>query len=167
MTFDIDANGILDVSAKDKATGREQRIKITASSGLSKDEVDHLVKDAAKFAEEDRKHKEEVETRNNADSGAYQAEKLLRDLGDKMPAEMKSEIEAKVAALRQVIGGKDIADIKAKTEDLARTLQKMGEKMYQQTGEAGTPPPPPGGEGEPKQSGKGDTVEGEFREVKE
>jgi len=167
--FDIDANGIVNVTAKDKATGREQKITITASSGLSKEEVQNLVKDAEKYADEDRARKEEVEVRNNADSGVYQAEKLVRDMGEKMPAEMKSEIENKVAELRKVMGGKEIADIKTKTEDLAKALQKMGEKMYQTAGAPGadgTPPPPDGESGEPQKPGGGDTVEGEFREVK-
>jgi molecular chaperone DnaK len=167
VTFDIDANGIVNVSAQDKATGREQKITITASSGLSKEEVEHMVKEAQRFADEDKKRKEEIEIRNNADSGVYQAEKLLRDLGDKVPADVRSEIEPKIASLKTAMGGKDVADIRNKTEDLARTLQKIGERMYQQTGGAGAPPPP-GGSGEPQQGPSGpDTVEGEFREVKE
>jgi molecular chaperone DnaK len=169
VTFDIDANGIVNVSAKDKATSREQKITITASSGLSKEEVDRMVKESQRFSEEDRKRKEEVEVRNNADSSVYQAEKLLRDLGDKVPADIKSEVEGKVATLKTAMGGRDVADIKSKTEDLMRTLQKIGERMYQQTGGAGAPPPP-GGEpsGGPQQGPSGsDTVEGEFREVKE
>ncbi|MBI3741414.1 MAG: molecular chaperone DnaK [Chloroflexi bacterium] len=169
VSFDIDANGIVNVTAKDKATNREQKITITASSGLSKNEVEQMVKDAEKFADEDRQRKEEIEIRNNADSGVYQAEKLVRDLGDKMPAEMKSEIESKVADLRKVMGEKDLAAIKTKTEDLAKALQKMGEKMYQATGApgAGAPPPPDGESGETQKPGGGETVEGEFREVKE
>ena len=169
LTFDIYANGIVNVSAKDKATSREQKITITASSGLSKEEVDRMVKESQRFSEEDRKRKEEVEVRNNADSSVYQAEKLLRDLGDKVPADIKSEVEGKVATLKTAMGGRDVADIKSKTEDLMRTLQKIGERMYQQTGGAGAPPPP-GGEpsGGPQQGPSGsDTVEGEFREVKE
>ncbi len=168
VTFDIDANGIVNVSAKDKATGREQKITITASSGLSKEEVDRMVKEGQKYAEEDAKRKEEVEVRNNADTGVYQAEKLLRDLGDKVPADVKSEIESKVSALRTAMQGKDIADIKRKTEELAQTLQKIGERMYQQQGGSGTPPPPgDGGTGGQEKPGGSDTVEGEFREVKE
>ncbi len=168
VTFDIDANGIVNVSAKDKATGREQKITITASSGLSKEEVDRMVKEGQKYAEEDAKRKEEVEVRNNADTGAYQAEKLLRDLGDKVPADVKSEIESKVSVLRTAMQGKDIADIKRKTEELAQTLQKIGERMYQQQGGPGTPPPPgDGGAGGGEKPGGSDTVEGEFREVKE
>jgi molecular chaperone DnaK len=165
VTFDIDADGILHVSAKDKATGREQKITITASSGLNKDEVDKMVKEAQKFADEDRKHKEEVEIRNNADSSLYQSEKMLRDLGDKVPADIKSEVEAKITALKNVKDSRDPQEVKRATEELAQTLQKIGERMYQQTGGAGAPPPP---DGEPPQGPKGsDTVDGEFREVKE
>ncbi|MBM3127464.1 MAG: molecular chaperone DnaK [Chloroflexi bacterium] len=165
VTFDIDADGILHVSAKDKATNREQKITITASSGLNKDEVDKMVKEAQKFADEDRKRKEEVEIRNNADSALYQSEKMLRDLGDKVPADIKTEVEAKITALKNVQSSRDPQEIKRATEDLAQTLQKIGERMYQQTGGAGTPPP--SGE-EPPPGPKGsDTVDGEFREVKE
>jgi molecular chaperone DnaK len=166
VAFDIDANGIVNVTATDKATNRAQHITITASSGLSKDEVEKMVKESQKFADEDRKRKEEVEVRNNADSAVYQSEKMLKDLGDKVPADVKTEIEAKIASLRSVMGGKDIADIKTKTEELGQTLQKIGEKMYQQTGGA---TPPPGGEadGGTPPPGRGDTVDGEFREVKD
>jgi molecular chaperone DnaK len=162
VTFDIDADGILHVSAKDKATGREQKITITASSGLSKEEVERMVQEAQRFAEEDRRRKEEVEIRNNADSAVYQSEKMLRDLGDKVPADIKSEIEAKIAALRNVMGGRDVAEIKRKTEELSLALQKIGERMYQQTGSTSAPPPPGG---EPPRGGS-DTVDGEFREVR-
>jgi molecular chaperone DnaK len=174
VAFDIDANGIVNVSAQDKATGREQKITITASSGLSKDEVDRMVKQAAQFADEDRKRKEEVEIRNNADTSAYQAEKMLKDLGEKVPADVKTEVEGKVATLRTAMGGKDVQDIKRKTDDLTQSLQKIGERMYQQQGGPGGATPPPGGETDGGagggQSGPqgpgGETVEGEFREVK-
>lgn len=162
VTFDIDADGILHVSAKDKATGREQKITITASSGLSKDEVERMVQEAQRFAEEDRRRKEEVEIRNNADSAVYQSEKMLRDLGDKVPADVRAEIEAKVNALKNVMSGRDAQPIKRATEELMQTLQKIGERMYQQTGGAGAPPPPGG---EPPKGGA-DTVDGEFREVR-
>ncbi len=172
VTFDIDADGILHVSAKDKATGREQKITITASSGLNKDEVDRMVRQAQQFADEDQRRKEEVEVRNNADSSVYQAEKLMRDLGDKVPADIRSEVESKIAALRSAMGGKDISDIRSKTEELQRSLQRIGEHMYQQQGApGGATPPPDGGAGqepggEPQGQGGSDTVEGEFREVK-
>jgi molecular chaperone DnaK len=163
VAFDIDANGIVNVTATDKATNRAQHITITASSGLSKDEIDRMVKESQKFAAEDQKRKEEVEVRNNADSAVYQSEKMLKDLGDKMPADVKSEIEGKVFALKNAMPGKDIADIKRKTEELGQTLQKIGERMYQQQ-PGGATPPPGGGQEPPKGS---DTVDGEFREVKE
>jgi molecular chaperone DnaK len=163
VAFDIDANGIVNVTATDKATNRAQHITITASSGLSKEEIDRMVKESQKFAAEDQKRKEEVEVRNNADSAVYQSEKMLKDLGDKMPADVKSEIEGKVFALKNALPGKDIADIKRKTEDLAQTLQKIGERMYQQ--QPGDATPPPGGGQEPPKGS--DTVDGEFREVKE
>ncbi len=168
VTFDIDANGIVNVTATDKATQRAQHITITASSGLSKEEIDKMVKEAQKFSDEDRMRKEEVEVRNNADSAVYQSEKMLRDLGDKVPADVKAEIEPKIAALKTAMGGRDVADIKQKTEDLGQSLQKIGERMYQQTG--GTPPPggePGQGGGTPPPPGGSDTVEGEFREVKD
>ncbi len=168
VTFDIDANGIVNVMATDKATQRAQHITITASSGLSKEEIDKMVKEAQKFSDEDRMRKEEVEVRNNADSAVYQSEKMLRDLGDKVPADVKAEIEPKIAALKTAMGGRDVADIKQKTEDLGQSLQKIGERMYQQTG--GTPPPggePGQGGGTPPPPGGSDTVEGEFREVKD
>ena len=168
VTFDIDADGILHVSAKDQATGREQKITITASSGLNKDEVDKMVKEAQKFADEDRTRKDEVEIRNNADSALYQSEKMLRDLGDKVPADVKSEVEAKITALKNVKDSRDPQEVKRATEELAQTLQKIGERMYQQTGGTGTPPPPGGEPGGQQQGPKGsDTVDGEFREVKD
>ena len=166
VTFDIDANGIVNVTAQDKATQRTQHITITASSGLSKDEIDRMVTESKKFAAEDQKRKEEVEIRNNADSAVYQSEKMLKDLGDKVPADIKTEVEGKVANLRTVMSGKDLQDIKAKTEELAQSLQKIGEKMYQQTG--ATPPPPGGdtGAGQQQKPNDGDTIDGEFHEVK-
>ena len=168
VTFDIDADGILHVSAKDKATNREQKITITASSGLNKDEVDRMVKEAQRFADEDRKRKEEVEIRNNADSALYQSEKMLRDLGDKVPADIKSQVEEKINALKNVKDSRDPQQVKRATEELAQTLKKIGEQMYQQTGGAGAPPPPGGEPGGQQQGPKGsDTVDGEFREVKE
>ncbi|MBI5302583.1 MAG: molecular chaperone DnaK [Chloroflexi bacterium] len=166
VTFDIDANGIVNVTAKDKATGREQKITITASSGLSKEEIDKMVKESQKFAAEDQKRKDEVETRNAAENAVYQSEKMLKDLGEKVPADVKTEVEGKIAELKTAMGGRDVAEIKKKNEALTQSLQKIGEKMYQQTGGA---TPPPGGEPESgtPPPGKGDTVEGEFREVKE
>ena len=140
----------------------------TASSGLSKEEIDKMVKEAQRFSDEDKKRKEEVEVRNNADSAVYQSEKMLRDLGDKVPADVKAEIEPKIAALKTAMGGRDVADIKLKTEELGQSMQKIGEKMYQQQPGGATPPPgeEPGGGQQPPPGGS-DTVDGEFREVKE
>jgi molecular chaperone DnaK len=171
VTFDIDANGILNVRAQDKGTGKEQKITITASSGLSKEEVDKMQKEAELHASEDTKRKEEIEVKNTADTMAYQAEKTLRDNKDKIPAELNSEVEGKVAAVKSALNGTDVEAIKSATQDLNQTMQKIGEAIYKQQqpppgGQPGgqEPPPPPGGEGGqgPKDEG---TVEGEFREV--
>ena len=166
VSFDIDANGILNVSAKDKATSKEQKITITATSGLSKDEVERLVKDAETHAEDDRRRKEMVETRNLADTLAYQTEKALRDAGDKVPADVRSDVEAKIKDVRSALEGEDVGKIRTATEALAQASQKIGQAMYQQQppeGEpAGTASGKPGGEkGEKKD---GETIEGEFRE---
>jgi len=163
VTFDIDANGILKVSASDKATGRTQHITITASSGLSDPEVERMVKDAEKFAAEDQKRKDRIEARNNADSTVYTAEKTLRDLGDKVPADVKNEVEAKTAALKGMLETGSVEDLKHKTEDLAQSVQKIGASMYQQPG--ATPPPDMGGMGGdtgPASSGGDDVIDGEF-----
>jgi molecular chaperone DnaK len=169
VTFDIDANGILNVSAKDKGTGREQRITITASSGLSKAEVDKMVREAESHASEDTRKREEIETRNQADSMAYQAEKMLRDNADKVPADLKSEIDGKIAAVRSALQQNDVAQMKSTMEELSTSLQKVGQAVYG-GGQPGAGPQP-GGEGQPGQGGQpgGEgpegTVEGEFREV--
>jgi molecular chaperone DnaK len=166
VTFDIDANGILKVSASDKATGRTQHITITASSGLSDNEVDRMVKDAEKFAAEDQKRKDRIEARNNADSAVYTAEKTLRDLGDKVPADVKNEVEAKAAALKGILETGSVDDLKHKTDDLMQSVQKIGASMYQQPG--ATPPPDMGGMGDmggstgPTGPGGEDVIDGEF-----
>ena len=163
VAFDIDANGILNVSAKDKATGKEQKITITATSGLSKDEVEKLVRDAQAHAEEDRRRKETVEARNMADSLAYQSEKALKDAWDKVPADVRSEVEAKIKDLRSALEGSDVARIKSATEALAQSAQKIGQHMYQQ----GAPQGEPAGTAAGKPNGEkkdGETIEGEFRE---
>lgn len=165
VTFDIDANGILNVSAKDKGTGREQKITITASSGLSKEEVDRMVREAESHADEDRRRREEIETKNQADSLAYAADKTLRDYGDKIPADLKSEIEGKTAAVRSALQGGDVNYIRRTVDDLNMALQKVGQAVYAQQG-AG-PGPQPGGaqEDQAGQRTEEGTVEGEFREV--
>jgi molecular chaperone DnaK len=168
VTFDIDANGIINVTASDKATSRTQHITITASSGLSDDEVEKMRKDAEAHAEEDKKKKELVEARNTADSAVYTAEKTLKDLGDKVPANRKQEIEDAAGKVRTALGGDDAAAMKSTTEALMELVQKVGGEIYQQT--AQTPPTgdgQPGGEqpgGDGKNGGE-DVVEGEFKEA--
>ena len=160
VTFDINADGILNVSAQDKATGRQQSIIITAGSGLSKEEVERMVREAERFAAEDRKRKEEVELRNSADALIYSTEKLLREQGEKIPGHVKSDIESKVSSLRTALQGKNMDEIKHKMSDLQYAVQQAGAAMYEQ---AGPTPPPPGGGG-PKPGGE-DVVEGEFSEA--
>ncbi len=168
VTFDINANGILEVTAKDKATSKTQNITITASSGLSDEEVERMRKEAEQHAEEDRVNKEQIETRNNADTLAYTADKTLQDLGEKVPAEIKSEVEAKISEVRTELE-KDPIDttrLQELTESLSTSLQKVGEAAYQSADEAdpGMPGTEPGeavGEG----GDEGDVVEGEFEDV--
>ncbi len=155
VTFDIDANGILKVSAQDKATGRSQHITITASSGLSEQEVEHMVKEAQQHAAEDQKRRERIEARNTADSAVYTAEKTLRELGDKAPADIKSDVEAKVNALKGMLETASAEELKQRTQELHEALQRIGASMYQQPGGGPSTPPPGGSEGE-------DVVEGEF-----
>jgi molecular chaperone DnaK len=156
VTFDIDANGILKVSAQDKATGRSQHITITASSGLSDAEIDKMVQDAQKFAAEDQKRREHIEARNAADNAVYVAEKTLRDLGDKVPADVKSDIESKANALKGMLESASVEELKQRTQELSAAMQRVGASMYQQPGE-GPSTPPPGGSG-----GDEDVVDGEF-----
>ena len=132
VTFDLDANGILNVKAKDKATGTEQSITITASSGLSKEEVEKMKKDAEMHAEEDKKKRELIDARNNADSLIFQTEKLLKDSGDKVGEDVKKEVEEKLAALKQVKDGDDTEAINKSLEEANQTIQKIGQAMYQQ-----------------------------------
>jgi molecular chaperone DnaK len=137
VTFDVDANGILKVSAQDKATGRSQHITITASSGLSDSEVEKMRKDAEAHAEEDKKRKELIEARNNADNTVYAGEKALREFGDKVPAEVKTEIEAKSNEVKKTAEGEDVAAIKAATDVLGQAIQKIGASVYEQNPAAG------------------------------
>ncbi|MEW6400964.1 MAG: molecular chaperone DnaK [Chloroflexota bacterium] len=160
VTFDIDANGILKVTAKDKATGRSQHITITASSGLSDTEVEKMRKDAEAHAEEDRKRKDLIEARNNADNTVYAAEKAVREFGDKVPAEIRSEIEAKTAEVKSTAQGDDIEKIRAATDALGQVIQKIGASVYQQAPSAGAD-----GSGQSGQPDAGpDVVEGEVKE---
>ena len=136
VTFDIDANGIVNVSAKDMGNGKEQHITITASSNMSKEDIDKAVKEAEMYASEDNKRKEEVDVRNQGDQMVYQTEKTLGELGDKIDAAEKSEVDAKLAALKTALTGTDTAAIKAATEDLTQAFYKISEKLYQQAGGA-------------------------------
>jgi molecular chaperone DnaK len=168
VTFDIDANGILDVKAKDRATSREQQVRITASSMLSKNDVDRMVREASDHADEDRKRKEEVETRNQADTLAYQGERTLRDLGDKVSAEDRAETELRIEAVRVALKGSDLAAVKSAAESLADQLQKVGTAAYKATE---TPPPAgpddqAGGSSEAPSDQPGEeVVEGEYKEA--
>ena len=134
VTFDIDANGIVNVSAKDLGTGKEQHITITASSNMSKEDIDKAVKEAEMYAAEDAKRKEEVDTRNQGDQMVYQTEKTMEELGDKLDAAEKAEVESKLAALKQALTGTDTAAIKSATEELTQAFYKLSEKLYQQAG---------------------------------
>ena len=162
VIFDIDANGILNVTARDKATGREQKITITASSGLSKDEIDRMVRDAETHAQEDRQRKEEIELRNRADSLAYQSERTLNDLGDKVSAGARGEAQDKINAVRDALKSDDMPRVRTAMDDLERTMQRIGSDVYSQSG-AGTGTGP-GSQGPNPDSDTG-TVEGEYREV--
>ena len=157
VTFDIDSNGILNVSARDKATGKEQRITITASTNLSKQEVERLVKDAERYAAEDRRRRELAEVRNQADTLIYQAEKSLRELGDGVPLNDRNRIEAQINDLRQAMSGEDLARIRRLTEALQQMVSALAQQAYagQAAGQGQSGGTPPGG----------NTVEGEFREV--
>jgi len=165
VTFDIDANGIINVTAKDKATGKEQKVTITASTNLSKDEVERMVKEAAQHRSEDEQRKQLVEARNQGDSLAYQAEKLLKDLGDKVSDEQRSSVEAKVKTLRETIQGDDLQAIQNASQALQSDLEAIGKMAYQQEqagsqSEAGSAPTEPSGGQEDE-----DVIEGEFTET--
>jgi len=167
VTFDIDANGIVHVSAKDLATGKSQRITITASSGLSKEEVERMMKEAQMYAEEDKKRREQVEVRNQADQLLYQTDKLLRDLGDKVDASLKSEAESKQKDLRDAMAGSDIEAIKAKSQALQETLHKLSTKLYEQAAQSASAEQQAGAAGATGTTGQAsDTVvDADFREV--
>ncbi len=168
VTFDINANGILEVTAKDKATGKTQNITITASSGLSDDEIERMRREAEQHADEDRINKEQIETRNNADTLAYTADKTLRDLGDKVPEDIKTEVEAKVAEVKTELEKEtiDTARLKDLTDSLSTSLQKVGEAAYQASGDADQGMPGAAPDADDEEGGdNGDVVEGEFEDV--
>ncbi|HIY78831.1 MAG TPA: Hsp70 family protein, partial [Candidatus Olsenella excrementavium] len=136
VTFDIDANGIVKVTAKDKATGKSQEITISGSTALSDDEVDRMVKDAEAHAEEDKKHKDEIEVRNQVDSLCYGAEQTLKDLGDKVPADQKSEVETAIADAKKALEGQDVDAIRAAGDKLTEASQKLAQIVYSTTNDA-------------------------------
>ena len=162
VTFDIDANGILNVSAEDKATGREQSMQIIPSSGLSDDEVEGMVKDAERYGDEDRRRKEGAEARNLGDNAVYAAEKLLREQGDNVQAGLRSELENKIEVVKNALEGSDTAAIRLSAEELRETMQQVGAAMYQQAGSEAPPRP----EDQAPEDGRGeeDVIEGEFSE---
>ena len=163
VKFDIDANGIINVSAKDKASNKEQKITIQGGAGLSKDEIEKMVHDAEAHAEEDRKKKEAIESRNIADSLIYTAEKSLKDAGDKVPADVKTEVETKAKSLKDVLQTASVDELKQKTQELSTAMQKIGQAMYQgQPGQEGQPGQ--FGDQKPEDEKEGETVEGEVVE---
>jgi molecular chaperone DnaK len=168
VTFDIDADGILHVGAQDKATGKEQKITITASSGLSDAEIERMVQQADRHREEDQQRKEEVEARNRADSLIYAAEKALRELGDKVPEHVRNDVEAKIQEVRDALAGSDVSLIQKKADELGETMQHIGASVYEQPGATTEPgessgePPEAADEDEPPTE---DVVEGEFEEA--
>jgi molecular chaperone DnaK len=156
VTFDIDANGIMNVTAKDLGTGKEAKITITASTKLSKEEKERMVKDAEQFSEQDKKKREEAELRNNADNLVYTAEKTKKDVAEKLTEEQKGKIDVAVTALKDTLAGTDFEKIKKASEDLTKVLQEVGTVVYQQTAaeyakqkgqaEGQAQPSPPGGD---------------------
>jgi molecular chaperone DnaK len=152
VTFDIDANGIVNVSAKDRGTGKEQKITITSSSGLSKEEVDRMMRDAESHAEEDRKRKEEIETRNRADQAVYGAERFIQESGGKLPAAEKSSIDSAIEALKSALSANDVAAMTGAMEQLTQAQHKAAEVLYRQAGAQGGGA---SGEGETSAPGEG------------
>jgi molecular chaperone DnaK len=177
VTFDIDANGILNVTAKDKATNKEQKVTITASSMLSKDDVDRMVREAAEHADEDAKRRREADSRNEADALTFQAERLIKDLGDKLPEDDRKEIESRIAAVSEALNGTDAGVIDSTKQQLAEVLQRVGTKAYEAAGAApgdgsdGSAGPDGADGGEAGETGQapseeeGETIEGEYKEV--
>ncbi|MEO5986022.1 MAG: molecular chaperone DnaK [Candidatus Limnocylindria bacterium] len=176
VTFDIDANGILNVAAKDKATNKEQKVTITASSMLAKEDVDKMVRDAAEHAEEDRARRAATESRNEADGLVYQGERLLKDLADKLSDEEKAEVTARIESVREALGGDDAGAVDSTKGQLAEVLQRIGTKAYEATDsgdgngtEGGAPDGDAGDAGDAAAEGaaeeEGETVEGEYKEV--
>jgi molecular chaperone DnaK len=183
VTFDIDANGILNVTAHDRGTGKQNKVTITGSTTLNKDEVERMVKEAESNAEEDRRKAEAIETKNRAEHLAFQAEKALKDAGDKVPSDLRTDIEAKIAAVRDAISKNDDAAVKTAHDALQAEIQKIGEAVYassgggSSSGPSGPAPESGGGGGAAPEGGAGgspsgsdgsggdDVVDAEFKEV--
>lgn len=171
VKFDIDANGILSVSAKDKGTMKQQDIKITGASTLSSDDVERMVKDAEKNSAEDKKKREAVDTKNQADSMIYQTQKQIKELGDKVPADLKAKVEAKLVTLQEAVAADNTDQMKSAMEALQQEVMQMGQAIYQQGGapgaEGGAPPPPPGGAaGGPGGAKPDDVIDATFEDSK-
>ena len=171
VAFDIDANGIVNVSAKDKGTGKEQKIKIEASSGLSKDEVDQMMREAEAHSEEDKTRKEAIDTRNQADQAVYQAEKMLQDAGDKLPASEREPLESAIAAVKKALESDDTAALTEAMEQLTSSQHKAAETMYKQSSETQPPTEPgapesAGADGEASGASEGEVIDAEVVEDK-
>jgi len=174
VTFDIDANGIVHVSAKDLATQKEQSIQITASSGLSEAEINQLVKEAEVHADEDKKKRELIEARNQADGLIYSTEKTVKEMGEQLDAETRRKIEEKIEALKKAMEGENTTDIQSEMEQLTQVSHKLAEEMYKKAAEkqaaagaAGATGGPEGGAGQAKGQGDDDVVDADFEEVKD
>ena len=163
VTFDIDANGILSVSAQDKGTGKEQSITITASSGLSQDEIDRMVDEAEQHAEEDEKKRHGVEVRNSAESAVYAAETLIKENEDKISPDLKAEMDTAIQSVRTALEGEDVSLIESSLQQLQETVQKVGQEVYSNSGEPGEEAG--FADSETTDQDPDNTVEGEFREV--
>ena len=165
VTFDIDANGIVNVSAKDKGTGKEQQIRIQASGGLSDKDIDQMVRDAEQFAEDDKKRRGEAEAKNNAESLIHTTERQLADNGEKVDASLKSEIEAAVAEAKTAVESGDAEAMKTKSEALAQVAMKLGQAIYEQQAQAEASPAADGAAPAEEAGGDEDVVDAEFSEV--
>jgi len=173
VTFDIDANGILNVTAKDKATGREQKVTVTASTNLSKDDIARKVEEAKRYEADDKKRREVIDARNTADSLVYQTEKALRDLGDKVPSDERTKIEGKIGDLKQAAQSDDLGRIKKASEDLQNVFYALSQQLYSQgqpqpaggPQAAGADGSQPQGESQTPPSGDGEVIDGEVRDA--
>jgi molecular chaperone DnaK len=164
VTFDIDANGILHVSAEDKATGREQSMEIIPSSGLSDEQIERMVDQAEEYRTEDRERREKAEVRNKADATVYGAEKLLREQGDKVDAETRAAVEAKLAALKEALDEDELGQIRQRTEELGRAMQDAGSRMYEGAEQSGAAAEGERSDAEPDE-GEEDVIDGDFSEA--